>query len=161
MRGDCRQHLFGRGNGRNPMDFSNDNVYVFGLDIVYRWRLRFIEVAVYVPLWTTMIVYYIQEDRGHFTSEALHRAQHARAARGDACQFSPAIGRRCRWFGPCVRCGHGASVAASPRGLSTYRAGPSPGKLGGPRAALAPINLALARGIEVALCVDRTEAPGL
>ncbi len=69
------------------MGLANDNWYDFTMDCIYRWKARWIEVVVASPIWTTMIVYYIEADKGHLMNEAVQQPQHRHASRGNAFSF--------------------------------------------------------------------------
>ena len=39
-----------------PMGLCNDNFWGFTSDIIYKYRVRWIEAAIVSPCWTTMLV---------------------------------------------------------------------------------------------------------
>ena len=70
-----------------PMALANDNWYDYAPELIYKWKVRFIEAAAAAPVWTTMIVYYIEEDQGHLLNEHLQQPQYRTAARGNATSY--------------------------------------------------------------------------
>ena len=70
-----------------PMALANDNWYDYAPAIIYQWKVRFIEAAAAAPVWTTMIVYYVEEDHGHLMTETLQQPQYRTAARGNAFSY--------------------------------------------------------------------------
>ena len=48
---------------------NNDFHWGYTTDIDTRYKVRWIETAIVSPCWTSMMVYYVEEDRGHFLNE--------------------------------------------------------------------------------------------
>ena len=49
-----------------PMSFGNDNFWGYTTEILYKYEVRWVEAAIVMPCWTTIIVYYVEGDRGQF-----------------------------------------------------------------------------------------------
>ena len=69
------------------MALSNDNMWGYIDSIVIRYRVRWIEMAVVLPYWTCVIVYYVEADRGHLMNEVVKEQQHRTGVRGQAFTF--------------------------------------------------------------------------
>ena len=63
------------------MALSNDNMWGYATDVIAKHKVRWIEMAAFY-LWTCIIVYYVEGDRGHVMNEVLGRAESRYAARG-------------------------------------------------------------------------------
>ena len=70
-----------------PMCLANDNFTGFATELLYLYWVRWIELAVASPVFTCMIVYYIEGDRGHLLEERVGEATHATVVRGNAYSF--------------------------------------------------------------------------
>ena len=46
-------------------------------------KVRFIEAAIVCPVWTSLICYYLEEERGHLMKEGMHAARHRIGVRGN------------------------------------------------------------------------------
>ena len=71
-----------------PAALGNDNWLGYPLQILYDWKVRWVEAALASPLWTAMIHFYLEEDRGHLMEEELHRAEFRIGIRGNISSFS-------------------------------------------------------------------------
>ena len=54
-----------------PMALGHDNYWGFSTDLIVRYRVRWIEMAAVLPMWTHMIVYYVEGHEGHMMNEAV------------------------------------------------------------------------------------------
>ena len=54
-----------------PMALANDNMWGYAPSIITQHRVRFIEMAAVLPVWTSMIVYYVEGDFGHLLNEEI------------------------------------------------------------------------------------------
>ena len=52
-----------------PMAIANHNFIGYCSRTIVDYRVRWIEAAIVLPVWTTMISYYVEEDRGHLMGE--------------------------------------------------------------------------------------------
>ena len=66
---------------------ANDNFFGFALDIVYKYKVRYIECAAASPLFTALITYYVEGDKGHMLNVRQHKPQRAYACRGNVFSF--------------------------------------------------------------------------
>ena len=51
------------------MVLCNDNLWGYTTDLIAKYQVRWIEMAIVSPCWTSMLVYYVEEDRGHLMNE--------------------------------------------------------------------------------------------
>ena len=70
-----------------PMGLCNDNLWGYTTDVIYNYRVRWIEAAIVSPCWTTMLVYYVEGDRGHLMGEEVGQQQFRTKVRGTSCSF--------------------------------------------------------------------------
>ena len=71
-----------------PSALCNDNFYGYPAELLYQHRVRWIETAAASPLWTSMVSFYLEADRGHVLEEPVHRAEHRLAIRGNISAVS-------------------------------------------------------------------------
>ena len=71
-----------------PQALANDNWYEYPLNFLYQEKVRWIEAAAACPVWTSVVSYYIEEDRGHLMEEELRRSDFRVAVRGNVSSFS-------------------------------------------------------------------------
>ena len=72
---------------RIPMALANDNMWGYTSDIIARYKVRWIEMAAVLPMWTTMIVYYVEGHQGHVMNEEFGKQQWRTAVRGQCFSF--------------------------------------------------------------------------
>jgi len=48
-----------------PAALANDNFFGFPTELIYKWKVRWIEAAAASPVFTCLITYYVEGDRGH------------------------------------------------------------------------------------------------
>ena len=53
------------------MGLCNDNLWGYVTDIIYRHKVRWLEMAVVAPVWTSMMIFYVEGDGGHLFNEVL------------------------------------------------------------------------------------------
>ena len=88
LRRDCRITMTsGDETCAVPMALANDNWYDYAPAFIYQWKVLFLEVVAAVLVWTTMIVYYLEEDQGHLMTEDLQQPQYRTGARGKAFSY--------------------------------------------------------------------------
>ena len=64
------------------MALCNDNIWGYALHLITKHKVRWIEAAAVLPCWTSMIVYYVEEDWGHLMTERLTKQQYRTAVHG-------------------------------------------------------------------------------
>ena len=52
-----------------PMAIANHNFIGYCVETIVKYKVRWIEAAIACPVWTTMICFYLEEDRGHLMGE--------------------------------------------------------------------------------------------
>ena len=83
----CFGGLFSSEPGGIPMSLGNDNFLDYTAQFLYKYDVTWLEVAIASPCWTTMLVYYIEGDRGHLFNEQFGRQRWRTRVRGTACTF--------------------------------------------------------------------------
>eukprot|EP00973_Karenia_brevis_P020149 2765113-Karenia_brevis.AAC.1 len=53
------------------MALANDNFFGYTSNIVYKYKVRWIEAAIVCPYWEDMINYYFEGDQGHIMNEKM------------------------------------------------------------------------------------------
>ena len=71
-----------------PEALANDNWVGYPTKLLYTHQVRWIEAAAASPVWTSVINYYLEADRGNLIEEHLHRPEHRTAIRGNVSSFS-------------------------------------------------------------------------
>ena len=70
------------------MVLCNDNFWSYTTDILTKYKVRWIEMAIVSPCWTSMLVYYVEEDRGHLMNEEVCQQKVRTVVRGTGCSFA-------------------------------------------------------------------------
>ncbi len=53
------------------MGLCNDNLWGYSRELIYEYRVRWLEAAVVTPCWTSFLVHYVEEDGGQLLNEDL------------------------------------------------------------------------------------------
>ena len=83
----CIRIMRGQSDGGIPMSLCNDNHWGFTAELIYQFDARWIELAVAAPCWTTMLVCYVEGDRGHLMNEKFGQQRWRTRVKGSACTF--------------------------------------------------------------------------
>ena len=70
-----------------PMILANDNFWGYTTDLIFRYKVRWLEAAIVQPCWTSMIVCYVEGDYGHLLNEEVQQQQFRTRVRGTAHSF--------------------------------------------------------------------------
>ena len=70
-----------------PQALTNDNFWGFATEVIYKHRVRWIESAAACPVFTCLITYYVEGDRGHMMNVEHHRPNWQYAVRGNVYSF--------------------------------------------------------------------------
>ncbi len=70
-----------------PMGLANDNVYGYASPVIEKYKPRWIEMAAASPYWTTLVMYYVDGDRGHVMGEEAAMQSDRWAVRGNVFSF--------------------------------------------------------------------------
>ena len=70
-----------------PVALANDNFFGFALDLFYKYNVRYIECAAASPLFTALMMYYVEGTKGHMLNVRQHKPQRAYACRGNVFSF--------------------------------------------------------------------------
>ena len=65
------------------MALANDNMWGYTTSIITEYKVRWIEAAVVQPCWTAMMVYYVEESRGHLMEQHVGHQAHRTAVHGN------------------------------------------------------------------------------
>ena len=55
-----------------PEALANDNFWGHAPDILYKYKVRWIEAAAACPIFTALITYYVEGDKGHLLNVEQH-----------------------------------------------------------------------------------------
>ena len=69
------------------MALCNDNFWGYTSELIYRYKVTWMEAAIVQPCWTTMLVCYVEGDLGHLLNEELQQQQFRTKVRGTAHSF--------------------------------------------------------------------------
>ena len=67
-----------------PMVLCNDNFWGYTTELIFRYKVRWLEAAIVSPVWTSMMVCYVEGDSGHLMNEDLQQQQFRTRVRGTA-----------------------------------------------------------------------------
>ena len=84
----CVEHMCKQNACAVPEALANDNWFGYPTELLYTHSVRWIEAAAASPVWTSVINYYLEADRGNLIEEHVHRPQHRTAIRGNVSSFS-------------------------------------------------------------------------
>ena len=70
-----------------PVALGQDLFWGFTTELIYKYQVRWIEMAAIMPLWTHMIVYYVEGNEGHVMNEITGELQWRTAVRGQCFSF--------------------------------------------------------------------------
>ena len=81
---------FNKGSKRStiPMAIANDSFYGYALRLLVEKRVTWLECACASLVWTTIMVYYLEEPYGHLMLEEMEGAQARTQVRGNLFSFS-------------------------------------------------------------------------
>jgi hypothetical protein len=71
-----------------PEALANDNYWGYVTSVIYKYKVRWIEAAAASPIFTALITFYAEGDRGHLMDELLHQPQRAYNVRGNCFSFN-------------------------------------------------------------------------
>ena len=72
----CLEHMSKQNTCAVPEALANDNWFGYPTELLYTHKVRWIEAAAASPVWTSVINYYLEADRGNLIEEHLHRPEH-------------------------------------------------------------------------------------
>jgi hypothetical protein len=87
------------GKSTIPMAVANDNYYGYALRLLHEKQVTWLECAAASLVWTTIMVYYLEEPYGHLMLESMEGPQARTQARGNLFSFSlskPAVSKLMR-----------------------------------------------------------------
>ena len=83
----CIQVMRGGAKGGIPLSLCNDNFWTHTCELLYKYDVTWLEMAVASPCWTLMLVYYVEGDRGHLINEKVGGQRWRTKVKGGACSF--------------------------------------------------------------------------
>ena len=83
----CIRVMRGGAKGGIPLSLCNDNFWTHTCELLYKYDVTWLEMAVASPCWTLMLVYYVEGDRGHLINEKVGGQQWRTKVKGGACSF--------------------------------------------------------------------------
>ena len=84
----CLTRMTQRTHSAIAQALTNDNWLGYPTELLYEHKVRWIEAAAACPVWTSMVSFYLEQDRGHVMDVDMHRADHRIAVRGNVSSFS-------------------------------------------------------------------------
>ena len=69
------------------MVLGNDNYWGYTTDLIYKYGVTYLEAAIVQPVWTSILVCYVEGDYGHLLGEELHQPRYRTKVRGSAHSF--------------------------------------------------------------------------
>ncbi len=91
----CFRHCCVKTDENIAMGLANDNFWGYTILVLYKYQVPWVEAAIVTPIWSTMIVYYVESDGGQLMTE-LFRQQQARTVVRGSC-FSYHMPGRTLW----------------------------------------------------------------
>ena len=79
---ECYKHCKAPHVGIIPMGLGNDNFWGYTSGILYKHQVRWIEAAIVLPCWTSIMVYYVEGDGGHLMTETVGTQRFRTVVRG-------------------------------------------------------------------------------
>ncbi len=67
-----------------PMVLCNDNFWGYTTELLFKYKVRWLEAAIVSPVWTSMMVCYVEGDGGHLLNEDMQQQQFRTRVRGTA-----------------------------------------------------------------------------
>ena len=84
---ECAACIVHNASPGSPMALCNDNFWGYTTDLIYKYKVTWLEAAIVQPCWTSMLVCYIEGTRGHLMNEDLYEQQFRTRVRGAAHSF--------------------------------------------------------------------------
>ncbi len=69
------------------MELCNDHFWSYTTEIIVKYKVRWIEAAIVSPVWTSVLVYYVEGDRGHLMNEVVGQQRDRTVVRGGCMSF--------------------------------------------------------------------------
>ncbi len=69
------------------MGLCNDNLFGYTTDIIEKYRVRWLEAAIVSPVYTSMLVFYVEGDMGHLMDETLNEQRWRTMVRGSCVSY--------------------------------------------------------------------------
>ena len=70
-----------------PMGLCNDNIWGYSTDLIAKYKVRWLEAAIVTPVWTSMMVFYVEGDGGHLFDEQLNEQRWRTSVRGSCVSY--------------------------------------------------------------------------
>ena len=69
------------------MGLCNDNLWGYSCELIYKYKVRWLEAAIVTPCWTSFLVYYVEDDGGHLLNEHVQDPKFRTRVRGQAVSY--------------------------------------------------------------------------
>ena len=69
------------------MGLCSDNIWGYSTDLVAKYKGRWLEAAIETPVWTSMMVFYVEGDGGHLFDEQLNEPRWRTSVRGSCISY--------------------------------------------------------------------------
>ena len=79
---ECFSVLLGATDTIIPMGLANDNWWGYTTEILWKYQVRWIELAIASPCFTSMMVLYVEGDYGHLMNEVVGKQQNRTIIKG-------------------------------------------------------------------------------
>ena len=84
----CARYILPSGpTGGIPWSLANDNFWDSTCPLVYKYNVTWLEMAIASPCWTTMLICYVEGDRGHLMNEVVGQQQWRTRIKGSVASF--------------------------------------------------------------------------
>jgi hypothetical protein len=70
-----------------PMGLCNDNLFGYTTHLIAKYKVRWLEAAIVSPVWTSMMVFYVEGDGGHLFDETLQEQRWRTIVRGSCVSY--------------------------------------------------------------------------
>ena len=70
-----------------PMGLCNDNILGYATSLIAKYKVRWLEAAIVSPVWTSLMVFYVEGDGGHLFDEHLQEQRWRTIARGSCVSY--------------------------------------------------------------------------
>ena len=70
-----------------PLGLCNDNLFGYTTHLISKYKVRWLEAAIVSPVWTSIMVIYVEGDGGHLYDEQLHEQRWRTTVRGSCVSY--------------------------------------------------------------------------
>jgi len=70
-----------------PLGLCNDNLFGYTTSLIAKYKVRWLEAAIVSPVWTSMMIFYIEGDEGHLFDEQVQAPRWRTSVRGSCVSY--------------------------------------------------------------------------